>query len=177
MKILITVLFGVAILNAQGQNIDVSSKNIDSLLVKDKINLIYFNASWCLPCVQKLDTLIKLYPKISDKANLIVLYDRWGFNEQKAKGKYSFFENKPFYLMAKQYYAPKKGMIRVQVNGQYKAFKNLAKDLAAHYNFEFPKKTLLFGDILLVKNKEVKYIEGTGRSIEDFMGDILSNVK
>ena len=68
-------------------------------------------------------------------------------------------------------------MIQVKINPQYRAFKNLEKDLEAHYNFAFPKKTLLFGNVLLVKDEKVKYIEGTGKSTEDFMRDILSNVK
>lgn len=135
------------------------SKNKEQFAGKTQV--IYFCATWCLPCMEKLDTIIQVFSKPTDSYNFLVVFDRTGANRLNDIIEKNNYDKTLFKLLAYRYY-PHSG-IPIQFNVQQRAFKKLSKELKEGYILSKNSlKSISYGEFAVIKTDTISFIDEIG---------------
>ena len=121
-------------------------KNSDS-----STTLVYLNATWCHPCMQKLGGIVSNFGN-RPSIKLIVLFDRSGFEKYKSR-LFELHDSSYFRLLPKKYYVYSKGKSFIQVYSQEKTFNRFLQDYNKQLSVNMSINELWFGHAVIIKKK------------------------
>ena len=143
-------------------------KNADSA-----ITLVYLNATWCHPCMEKLESIVSNFGN-TPSIKFIVLFDRFGFENYKSR-LFKHYDSSYFRLFPRKYYANPKGIISISVNGQKKMFKRFLDNYNQQLSNSITLNELWFGHAVILKNKTIYITKNLEK--DKIISEIESEIK
>ncbi len=121
----------------------------------DKAKLVYMNAVWCKPCMDKLPSVIQNFGNRED-IELIILMDQIGMSDKIYAKLKTVYDTSFMRLIPDKYYISSGGMIKIQINGSNKVIKNLFSDYNNLYTPALKSwKDLWFGHAIIASEKGI----------------------